>query len=169
MTQDCCISALVLGHVLFTNTLFTSSRLSNFCLSHSVCIGSLNLPHLSEAVWWVTLLLLLLSVWALLLLILLSVPRHRIQLWPSQGALAGSHLTGPWPQDDGQHQHVPYMRDKATQVSARDATSSLKTAGIFGTLSYACADNVCRMYVYGAVSQCTEVKGIIMQTQVRVE
>lgn len=49
--------------------------------------------------------------------ILPSVPRHRVQLWPSQGAIAGAHLTGPWPQDDSQHQHVPYMRDKATQVS----------------------------------------------------
>ncbi|KAG7502051.1 hypothetical protein JOB18_012687 [Solea senegalensis] len=44
------------------------------------------------------------------------VSHHRVQLWPSQGALAGSHLTGPWPQDDSQHQHVPYMRDKATQT-----------------------------------------------------
>ncbi|CAB1422241.1 unnamed protein product [Pleuronectes platessa] len=51
-----------------------------------------------------------------LLLILLSVSRHRVQLWPSQGALAGSHLTGPWPQDDSQDQHAPYMRDKATQT-----------------------------------------------------
>ncbi|XP_068165907.1 protein FAM117B [Antennarius striatus] len=50
------------------------------------------------------------------LLILLSGPRHRVQLWPSQGAFAGAHLTGPWPQDDSQHQHVPYMRDKATQT-----------------------------------------------------
>lgn len=49
--------------------------------------------------------------------ILPSIPRHRVQLWPSQGAIAGAHLTGPWPQDDSQHQHVPYMRDKATQVS----------------------------------------------------
>nr|XP_043875553.1 protein FAM117B [Solea senegalensis] len=45
-----------------------------------------------------------------------AVSHHRVQLWPSQGALAGSHLTGPWPQDDSQHQHVPYMRDKATQT-----------------------------------------------------
>ncbi|XP_060923327.1 protein FAM117B [Limanda limanda] len=51
-----------------------------------------------------------------LLLILLSVSRHRVQLWPSQGALAGSHLTGPWPQDDSQDHHAPYMRDKATQT-----------------------------------------------------
>uniref|UniRef100_A0A8C6LIE0 Family with sequence similarity 117 member B n=1 Tax=Nothobranchius furzeri TaxID=105023 RepID=A0A8C6LIE0_NOTFU len=39
-----------------------------------------------------------------------------VQLWPSQGTLAGSHLTGPWPQDDSQQQHVSYMRDKATQT-----------------------------------------------------
>ena len=57
------------------------------------------------------------SVWALLLLILLLGPQRCVQLWPSQGAHAGAHLTGPWPQDDSQQQHVPYMRDKATQVS----------------------------------------------------
>ncbi|KAL3045761.1 hypothetical protein OYC64_013921 [Pagothenia borchgrevinki] len=39
-----------------------------------------------------------------------------IQLWPSQGATAGAHLTGPWPQDDCQHPYSPYMRDKATQT-----------------------------------------------------
>uniref|UniRef100_H2SRM5 Family with sequence similarity 117 member B n=1 Tax=Takifugu rubripes TaxID=31033 RepID=H2SRM5_TAKRU len=33
-----------------------------------------------------------------------------------QGAHAGAHLTGPGPQDDSQQQHVPYMRDKATQT-----------------------------------------------------
>lgn len=54
-----------------------------------------------------------------LLPILLTAPHHRVQLWPSQGAVAGAHLTGPWPQDDSQQQHVPYMRDKATQVSLR--------------------------------------------------
>lgn len=64
-----------------------------------------------------TLLPLFLSAWALLLLILLFGPHHCVQLWPSQGAHAGAHLTGPWPQDDSQQQHVPYMRDKATQVS----------------------------------------------------
>lgn len=48
--------------------------------------------------------------------ILLLVSCHRVQLWPTQGATAGAHLTGPWPQDDSQHQHVPYMRDKATQT-----------------------------------------------------
>ncbi|KAM9828610.1 protein FAM117B isoform 2-T2 [Syngnathus typhle] len=49
-------------------------------------------------------------------LILLSVPHHLAQLWPSQGATAGTHLEGPWPQDDCQHQHLSYMRDKATQT-----------------------------------------------------
>ncbi|TNM94210.1 hypothetical protein fugu_002386 [Takifugu bimaculatus] len=42
--------------------------------------------------------------------------QHCVQLWPSQGAHAGAHLTGPGPQDDSQQQHVPYMRDKATQT-----------------------------------------------------
>lgn len=74
------------------------------------------------------------------LLILLSASRHRAQLWPSQGALAGSHLTGPWPQDDSQHQHVPYMRDKATQVS------------------FACVSVLVVCDACGTTDQCTEVK-----------
>lgn len=105
-------------HVL-TNTLFTSQGRpldSALSLSCSDCISGLNLPQI--------------FVWSTssgvrpplppsaLLLILLSASRYRVQLWPSQGAFAGSHLTGPWPQDDSQHQHVSYMRDKATQVSA---------------------------------------------------
>ena len=42
---------------------------------------------------------------------------HCVQLWPSLGTLPGSHLIGPWPQDGSHTHHVPYMRDKATQVS----------------------------------------------------
>ncbi|KAA8579492.1 hypothetical protein FQN60_006585 [Etheostoma spectabile] len=82
---------------------------------HFDCISGLNPPHLP---------VLLLSVLrrppplrlSTQLLILPPISRHRVQLWPSQGALAGSHLTGPWPQDDSQPQQSPYMRDKATQT-----------------------------------------------------
>ena len=68
------------------------------------------------------------SVWAAcccLLLQLLPLPAflfllflwHCVQLWPSLGTLPGSHLIGTWPQDGSHTHHVPYMRDKATQVS----------------------------------------------------
>ncbi|XP_049426769.1 protein FAM117B-like [Epinephelus fuscoguttatus] len=85
------------------------------CYYQCYCICGLNLPHLPAVLLHVlrrppTLPL------SALLPILLLVTRHRVQLWPSQGALAGSHLTGPWPQDDSQHQQSPYMRDKATQT-----------------------------------------------------
>ncbi|KAJ3584113.1 hypothetical protein NHX12_014609 [Muraenolepis orangiensis] len=53
-----------------------------------------------------------------LLPLLLSLPRQRVQLWPCLGALAGPSLIGPpWPQDDCQYRHVPYMRDQATQIA----------------------------------------------------